>query len=61
MSESFHDRCTKIIGEGDLAGNFAPHVKVWSEMSVRVVIVKALMDYEQHRMMNTSAPQNEKG
>lgn len=60
MSESFHDRCTKILGEGDLAGNFAPHVKVWSETSVRVVILKALMDYEQHRIENTPAPQNEK-
>lgn len=30
------------FGTGEPAGNFAPHVLVWSEMAVRVAILRAL-------------------
>jgi hypothetical protein len=32
----------QLIVGGEPAGNFAPHVKVWSEMGVRAIILRAL-------------------
>ncbi len=58
MSEDFYDKCTRIMGEGEAAGNFSPYIKVWSEFAVRAVILRTLKDYEQHRIKNTPAPQN---
>jgi hypothetical protein len=36
------DEIDKLIVGGEPAGKFAPHVKVWSEMGVRVIVLRAL-------------------
>jgi len=47
------DKIGKFIVDGNEAGNFAPHVKVWSEMAVRVIVMQALKKAAQQSVEQT--------